>query len=394
MLLDFRHKLYTDFIFGKDAELKVGSELKKLGATKILIVTGGGSVKRSGLFDRVVATLKEEGLDYVELSGVKPNPRLSLVREGIREARANAVDFILTIGAGSAIDTAKAIAAGYYYDGDVWELIKKPALITKVLPHAVVLTYPAAGSESSMNSVINNDDVTPMVKVGFGCAINRPVLAFMNPELTYSLPPYLTACGVADIWMHIHERYFSNIAPGSMDYMCEALFRALLEFGPRVIADPKDYEARSEIMYIGSLAHNNTVGVGRVQCWGNHGLGHEISALYDTAHGATLTITGPSWMKYCYKHDVKRFARFAKEVFDIVEADEEASALAGIRATRDFFKSLGLPTSFKEGNIPTDQIKYMAKNACDIKGGLCGNFVKLTPEECEIIYNNAIEGQI
>lgn len=394
MLLDFRNQISTDFIFGKDAELKVGQELKKLGVKKVLIVTGGSSCKKSGLFDRVVKTITDEGIEFVELTGVKPNPRLSLVRRGIAQAREAGVDFVLTIGAGSSIDTAKAICAGFYYDGDVWDIVKKPALMDKVLPNAVVLTYPAAGSESSTNSVINNDDAVPHIKLGFGSPKLRPVIAFENPEISFSVPPYLTACGVADIWMHVHERYFSNISPGSMDYMCEALFKALLEFGPRVVENPTDYEARAEIMYIGSMAHNNTVGVGRPQCWGNHGLGHELSALYDTAHGATLAITGPSWMKFAMNHDVKRFARFARNVFNITEENDEAAALAGIRATREFFKSMGLPTSFKEGNIPTDQIPYMAQNACALKGGLCGNFVRLTPEQAEEIYRNAIEGEI
>ena len=392
MLEDFRHHLYTDFVFGKDAEKSVGKEIKRLGGKKVLIMHDSGKfLYDTGLLDNVKGYLKDAGLEYVELGGVQPNPRLSLVRKGIQLCKDEGVDFILAIGGGSTIDTCKAVGVGYYYDGDVWDLSKDPSKIKKMLPLAVILTYPATGSESSTGAVISNDDYEQKIKASIGSPLERPTIAFENPELTYTLPKYLTACGVVDMYVHIIERYFSPVTPGCIDYMCEGLFRSLLEFGPKVIEDPMNYENRAEIMWIGTVAHNNTVGVGRPQDWSTHGLGHEISALYDTAHGATLTIVGPSWMKYVYKDNVQRFARYAREVFGIKEDDDEKAALAGIEATKDFYKRMGMPTSFKDAGLPTDQIDHMAKQAADIKGGVMGCMKPLRYEDNLEIYKMSLE---
>ena len=390
MLNDFRHHLYTDFVFGKDAEKSIGKELKRLGATKVLVMHDSGQfLYETGLLENIKGYLKDAGLEVFEIGGVLPNPRISKVREGIELCKKEGVDFLVAIGGGSTMDTCKGVGVGYYYDGDVWELTMDPSKVKKMLPLAVVLTYPATGSESSTSAVFTNDDVTPMIKAGIGSPLERPTIAFENPELTYTLPKYLTACGVADMYIHILERYFSPVEPGCIDYMAEGLLRALLEFGPKVLAEPNNYEYRAEIMWMGTIAHNDTVGVGRPQDWATHGLGHELSALYDTAHGATLTITGPAWMKYVYKHNVPRFARYAREVFKIDEADDEKAALAGIEATKEFYKSLGLPVSFKDAGLPTDQIEFMAERVCGLKPR--GAIIPLTSKDALEIYKMCLE---
>ncbi len=393
MLNNFRHHLYTDFVFGKDAEKSVGKELKKLGATKVLIMHDSGKfLYDTGLLDAIKKYITDEGMAVVELGGVLPNPRLSLVRKGIELAKAEGVDFILAIGGGSTIDTCKAVGMGCCYDGDVWDLAVDRSKVKKMLPLGVVLTYPATGSESSTGAVISNDDGEFKIKTSMGGDMCRPTIAFENPELTYTLPKYLTACGVCDMYVHILERYFSPVNFGSMDYMAEGLLRALIDFGPKVLAEPDNYEYRSEIMWIGTIAHNNTVGVGRPQDWCTHGLGHEISAMYDTAHGATLTIVGPHWMQYVYKDNIARFARYAREVYRIDEADDEKAALAGIEATKEFYKKMGLPTSFKEAGLPTDGIEHMAHQAAAIKpNGVMGCMKQLHEEDNLAIYKLSIE---
>lgn len=390
MLNNFRHHLFTEFVFGKDAEKGIGTELKRLGATKVLVMHDSGKfLYDTGLLEAIKGYITAEGIEVFEIGGVKPNPRISKVREGIELCRKEGVDFLVAIGGGSTIDTCKGVGMGYYYDGDVWELTKDPSKAKKMLPLAVVLTYPATGSESSTSSVFTNDDVTPMVKAGIGTPIERPTISFLNPELTYTLPRYLTACGVADIYMHTIERYFSPINPGCMDYMAEGLLRAIIDIGPKVLAEPDNYEYRAEVMWMGTIAHNDTVGVGRPQDWATHGLGHELSAFYDTAHGATLTITGPAWMKYVYKHNIPRFARYAREVFKIDEADDEKAALAGIEATKEFYKSLGLPVSFKDAGLPTDQIELMAERVCGLKPR--GAIIPLTTKDALEIYKMCLE---
>ncbi len=391
MLQNFRHQNYTEFVFGKEAENSIGKDVKRLGAHRVLIVYGqGGHIKRNGLLDKVKQALDSENMEVYELSGVQTNPRLSMVRKGIALCREKQIDFLVAIGGGSVIDTCKAIGVGFYYNGDVWELSENPEKIEKMLPVAAVLTYPAAGSESSTGAVITNDEADPMVKAGIGAPVTRPVIAFENPELTYSLPPYLTACGIADMYVHILERYFAPVDVGCMDYLAEGMLRAVIEFGKKVLADPMNYDNRAEIMWLGTIAHNNTVGLGRPQDWATHSLGHEISALYDTAHGATLTIVGPGWMKYVYPSCVSRFARYAREVFRIQEDDDEKAAMAGIEATKEFYHHLGLPVSFEEAGLKTDRIDYMARHAVALGHGGIGNFKRLNEEDAEQIYRLCI----
>lgn len=392
MLQNFRHQNYTEFIFGKGAEDGIGREVKRLGGHRVLVVYGqGGHIRKSGLLDKIRQSLREEGMALFELNGIQTNPRLSMVRKGIALCREEGIDFLVAIGGGSVIDTCKAIGVGFYYNGDVWDLASAPEQIEKMLPIAAVLTYPAAGSESSTGAVITNDEVTPMVKAGIGAPITRPVIAFEDPELTYSLPPYLTACGIADMYVHILERYFSPVDVGCMDYLAEGMLRAVIDFGRRVMKDPANYENRAEIMWLGTIAHNNTVGLGRPQDWATHSLGHEISALYDTAHGATLTIVGPAWMKYVCPGGLSRFARYAREVFRIDEADDAKAAEAGIAATKEFYRELGLPVSFAQAGLAADRIDYMAQHAVCLGGGSIGGFRKLEEEDAKQIYRLCVQ---
>ena len=394
MLLDFEHWLYTNFIFGKDAEKRVGAELKKDGAHTVLVHHDSGKfLYDNGLLENTKKNLADAGLRVVELGGVKPNPRVSLVREGIALCRAEKVDYILAIGGGSSIDSSKAISVGVNYQGDIWALCSGSKTdASKKLPVSVILTYPATGSESSTGCVITNED--GWLKRGMsGAGPNiRPNIAFMNPELTFSLPPYLTACGVVDMYAHIVERYFApKTGFGVIDALCEATMRALLTFGPKVLSNPTDYEARAEIMWIGTIAHNNTMGVGRVQDWASHGMGHELSALYDTAHGATLSIMMPAWMRYVYKSDITRFARYAAEVFriDSKGVTPEKLAQEGIARTEAFFHSLGTPVKFSDAKLPTDRLEEMAKKAASARGTTLGNFVQLTEADVLNIYKDA-----
>ncbi len=392
MIHNFDYHLYTQFVFGKDAEKQVGARLKKLNVKKVLLVYGGGSIKKTGLYDSIVTQLNEEEIPFVELADVQANPRVSLVRKGIEIVRQEGIDFLLAVGGGSVIDTAKTIGVGYYYDGDIWELAEHPERKTQMMPVGVVLTYPAAGSESSNSAVLTNDDLTPPVKRGINAPFERPVIAFENPELTYTLSPRLTACGISDMYIHIWERYFSTNSFGAMDYMAESLMKALTYFGPKVLEDPENYEYRSEIMWIGTIAHNDTVGLGRAQEWTTHGLGHELSALYDTTHGASLTIMGLAWMRYVYKDNIKRFARYGRTVFDIQEEEDEKAALASIEATKNFFKSMNMPCSFADEGLPSDQIEFIAHRLAVMRNGSMGSIKKLNEEDILNIFKDAVNG--
>lgn len=369
----------TKIIFGTDTEGKVGAEAKKFGK-KVLLHYGGGSIKKSGLYDKVMASLKEAGLEFVELSGVKPNPRLSLVREGIKLCKENGVDFILAVGGGSVIDSAKAISIGLHYDGDVWDFFAGKATVKEVTPLGVILTIPAAGSEASLGTVITNED--GWYKRPYGDDMLRPKFAIMNPELTYTLPEYQTACGVADIMSHIMERYFTNISHVDLtDRLCEATLKTLIKNIPLVLNDPNNYNARAEIMWASTLAHNDLLGTGREDDWASHNIEHELSGIYDVAHGAGLAVVFPAWMEYVYKHNINRFAQFAVRVWNVDYAFEspEVTALEGIKRMKQFFRKIGLPVTLKELNIPNDRLEEMAAKGTET--GTLGNFVKLGKDE-------------
>ena len=338
----------TYFVFGKDEENNAGKYVKRFGGKKVLIHYGGGSAVRSGLLGRVEKSLEAEGIEYVELGGVKPNPRSGLVYEGIELCRKEGVDFVLAVGGGSAIDSAKAIAAGTVYDGDFWDFYMGKE-IEKALPVATVLTIAAAGSEGSPDTVITKEE--GMLKRGAGGEALRPVFSILNPALTQTLPAYQTAAGITDIMAHLLERYFTNTKNVEVtDRVIEGLLMTMIHEAPKVIANPDDYEARANIMWAGMMAHNDCCGVGRDQDWASHNIEHELSALYDCAHGAGLAAVFPAWMKYTMHHDVMRFAQIANRVWgcSMDFQNPEVTAKAGIAAFENFLTSIGMPLTLAE----------------------------------------------
>ena len=377
----------TKIIFGKNTETQVGMETRKY-ADRVLLHYGGGSIKKSGLYDRVVAALKDAGVDYIELGGVQPNPRVSLIREGIELCRQHNIRFILAVGGGSVIDSAKGIAVGVPYAGDVWDFYMRKAVIKEALPIGVVLTIPAAGSESSPASVVTNDEGA--LKRDIGTNLIRPQFAILNPEITYTLPPYQTACGVADIMAHVMERYFSRTQNTDLtDRLCEATLRTMIKNAPLALENPVDYAARAEIMWTGTVAHSDLLGMGRIEDWASHMIEHEISGIYDVAHGAGLAVVFPAWMQYVYQEDVNVFARFATRVWAVEPdfAHPEKTALAGIQKTKEFFRSLGLPVTLEELEVGTDRLEEMAAK-CTERGPV-GNFKKLDQQDVFAIYQLA-----
>ncbi len=378
----------TFFAFGKKTEEEAGAYVKRFGGTKVLIHYGGGSAVRSGLIDRVKKSLEKENIPYVELGGVKPNPRSGLVYEGIELCKKEGVDFILAVGGGSAIDSSKAIAAGTVYDGDFWDFYRgKP--IEKALPIGTVLTIAAAGSEGSPDSVITKEE--GMYKRGAGGDAIRPKFSILNPELTETLPPYQTAAGATDIMAHLYERYLTNTTEVEVtDRLIEALLLTMKHEAPRVIADPHNYEARANIMWAGMMAHNNSCGVGRSQDWNSHAIEHELSALYDCAHGAGLAVTMPAVFRYVMHHNVMRFAQVAVRVWGCQMDFEhpEVTALEGITALQNFLVSIGMPKNFEELGAKEEDIPKLVDVLCngDGRGGSISGFVTLNAEDCTKIY--------
>ena len=378
----------TFFAFGKDTENQAGEYVKRFGGSKVLIHFGGKSAKSSGLLDRVESSLKKSGIPFVSLGGVKPNPRSGLVYEGIDLCKKEKVDFILAVGGGSVIDSAKAIAAGVVYDGDFWDFyMGKP--IENALPVGTVLTIAAAGSEGSPDSVITKEE--GMFKRGASGNAIRPKFSILNPALTQTLPPYQSAAGITDIMAHLYERYLTNTKEVEVtDRLIEALLLTMKHEGPRVIADPNNYEARANIMWAGMMAHNNSCGVGRSQDWNSHNIEHELSALYDCAHGAGLAVTMPAVFKYVMKHDVNRFAKVAVRVWGCqMDFDHpEVTALEGINAFQSFLVSLGMPRNFVELGAKEEDIPKLVDVLCNGDGrtGSISGFVTLSKEDCTKIY--------
>jgi alcohol dehydrogenase len=387
---DFVFQNPTKIIFGRGAEVGVGAEAKAF-ASKVLIHYGGGSVKKSGLFDRVVASLKAAGVSFLELGGVAPNPRLGLVHQGIELCRKERIGLVLALGGGSAIDSAKAIALGVPYPGEVWDFFAGLALPKEALPVGTVLTIPAAGSEASTASVIMNEE--GMLKRGFNSHLIYPRFSILNPELAFTLPKAQVANGVADIMSHLFERYFTNSGPVELtDRLIEATLRTVIDAGPRALRKADDYDAWAEIMWSGTIAHNNLLNTGRVGDWGSHDLEHELSAAYDVAHGAGLAVVFPAWMKYVYKHDVPRFAQVAARVWGVDHDfhDPERTALAGIARLESYWESLGLAVRLSGLGIGAERIEEMA-DKCSAKGTKAvGNFVKVGKAEALAIYRLAL----
>jgi alcohol dehydrogenase YqhD (iron-dependent ADH family) len=386
---NFRFFNSTAIIFGKDTEKLVGAETKKR-CKRVLVHFGGGSIKRSGLYDRVVDSLRESGIEFFELGGVKPNPRLSLVYEGVDICRKNGVDFILAVGGGSVIDSAKAIALGVTYAGDVWDFYMGKAVPTDALPIGCVLTIPAAGSESSQSSVITNEE--GKLKRFCDAEILRPGFAIMNPELSFTLPSYQTACGASDIMAHVMERYFTNSRHVELtDRLCESTLKTVIDNVPTALREPQNYDARAEIMWAGAIAHNDLLGTGRIGDWASHMIEHELSAMNDVAHGAGLAIVFPAWMKYVCKHDIQSFVRFAVRVWNVEERfhDPEKTALEGIRRLESFFESIGLPTRLSEIGIAEKDFDMIAVKCKRIYMDTVGNFVRLDGEAIQKVLDIA-----
>lgn len=378
----------TYFVFGKETEQETGKYVKRFGGTKVLVHFGGGSVVRSGLLARVEASLRAEGIEFIELGGVKPNPRSGLVYEGIELCRREKVDFILAVGGGSTIDSAKAIAAGTVYDGDFWDFYEgKP--VTEALPIGTVLTISAAGSEGSADSVITKED--GLLKRGTSGEAFRPKFSILNPALTQTLPAYQTACGITDIMAHLYERYLTNTEEVTVtDRMIEGLLLTMKEIGPRAVLNADDYQARANIMWAGMMAHNNSCGVGRSQDWRSHSIEHELSALYDCAHGAGLAVTMPAVFRYSLEHDVMRFAQAAVRIWgcEMNFRNPRETALAGIQALQDFLVSIGMPHNFEGLGAREADIPLLARQACYGNGrqGSLSGFMELNEEDVQQIY--------
>ncbi len=385
----------TFFAFGKDKESEAGELVKRFGGSKVLLHYGGGSVKKSGLLDRVIASLKESGVAYAELGGVMPNPRSGLVYEGIELCRKENIDFILAVGGGSTIDSAKAIAMGAVYDGDFWDFYAGKATAKAALPVGTILTIAAAGSEGSPDSVITHED--GMLKRGAGTDLIRPKFSILNPALTQTLPAYQTACGATDIIAHVFERYYTNTTEVEVtDRLCEAVVLTMLKEVPRVIADPNNYDARANIMWAGMVAHNNIVGVGRDQDWNSHGIEHELSALYDCAHGAGLAVIMPAWMEYVAEHhDVMRMAQMATRIFgcEMNFADPKATALEGIREFRKFLVDIGMPINFEQLGAKAEDIPALV-DKFGIGDGKTGGYVALDKAAVTEIYEIAARATV
>lgn len=390
---DFIYYAPTEVVFGKKSESKVAELVTKYGGHKVLVHYGGKSAKASGLLDAICENLKQGGIDYVELGGVVPNPRLGLVKEGIKMVREQKIDFILAIGGGSVIDSSKAIAIGANYDGDVWDFFEGVAEPKCCLPVASVLTIPAAGSEMSDAMVITKEEGE--IKRGYSNPLTRPKFAIMNPERTFTLPAYQTAAGVTDMMMHTMERFFSHDNDMVLtDNIAISLLRTMKECVHDVLKNPNDYENRAQIMWGGSLAHNGLTGCGLLGDWATHQIEHELSALFDVAHGAGLAAVWPSWARYVMKENIQRFVQFAVEVWDVPENsdDPEGTALRGIEEIEKFYHSIGMPTSIHElvgRQVTEDEIKEMARKCTRNNTITHGHFKVLKAEDIEQIYRMA-----
>ena len=384
----------TRIIFGKGTMSEVGKEAAAWGK-KVLFHFGGGSIKKNGVYDTVTASLKAAGFDIVYLGGVVPNPHLSLVREGIALCKKEKIDFILAVGGGSVIDSAKAIAFGAKLPSseDVWNdyYAKAEYTIRESLPLGVVLTIPAAGSESSTGSVITD------AEHGLKRAVNSETIvakfAVMDPETNYSLPAYQTACGASDILAHLQERYFTTVEHNDLsDRLLEACMRNVITNAPLALQNPDEYRYRAELMWTGTIAHNNLLDRGRVGDWATHDIEHELSALYDIAHGAGLAILFPAWMRYVHKVDIDRFVQYAVRVWnvDLPLSDKEGSVEEAIQRLQAFYKRIGMPTTLADANIADDKLRFMAENAFVGEKSHLGNFKKLSAADVEKIYRLAL----
>lgn len=380
----------TEFVFGRETESRTAELVKKYGGSKVLIVYGGGSVIRSGLLARVESVLSDAGIAYVELGGIQPNPTDPKVYEGIELGRREGIDFILPVGGGSVIDTAKAIAVGIPYEGDFWDFFIGKAVPEKAVRIGVVLTIPAAGSEGSGNSVITKLDGLKKLSLRTP-EVLRPAFAVMNPELTYTLPAWQTACGITDMMAHIMERYFTNAEDTEVtDRICEGTLKAIIYEAMRVTIEPCNYGARANLMWAGMIAHNGTCGVGCEEDWSSHFLEHEVSAVYNVSHGAGLAVIFPAWLTYMAEHHAGKVAQYAARVWDVPKStDCKAMALEGIRRFKSFLHSIGMPVTFRELGIEHPDIDLLVKKFHENKGERVGNYFPLDSKASREIYEIA-----
>lgn len=368
---NFKYYNPTEIIFGKETVKELGNKIKGK-YNKVLLHYGGGTIKKIGLYDQVLEELKKAGVQVVELGGVEPNPKLELVNRGIELCREENIDFILAVGGGSVIDSAKAIAAGVKYDGDIWDFFEGKE-IGEIVPLGVILTLPATGSETSPSTVVTKEE--GLLKKGADHDGLRPTFAIMDPNWTLSLSEDQTFSGIVDIISHVLERYWTKTENVELtDELCEGTLRTVINNAYKLRSDLKDYDARAEIMISGTIAHSGILGLGREEDWASHRIGHEITALYGTTHGVTLSIILPAWMKYVYKEDLSRWTRFANNVFYIQTQGrtKEEVALKGINKFEEFLEDMGMPTRLSDANIPLDDFEKMAEKCT--KGGPVGNF--------------------
>jgi len=387
-LENFIYQNQTKIIFGRKTQDLAGKQSSEF-AGRLLLHYGEGSIKKSGLYDEVIASLEKENIKIFELGGVKPNPGLGLINEGSRLCKENNIDFILAVGGGSVIDSAKGISVGAPYKGDnMWDFVEGKAKTGKALPIGVVLTIPAAGSESSNIAVITKED--GMIKKGYHNDILRPRFAILNPELTFTLPLFQMACGAADIMAHVMERYFTiNKHVDLTDRLCEATLKTVIENAPLIMKNTRDYDPRAELMWSGTIAHGDLLSTGRIGDWGSHKIVHELGSMYEATHGAALAVIFPAWMKYVYKKDIDRFYQFSVRVFDIDPCfgSREDIVIKGIEKLQDFFSGLGLPRTLKDLNIGKDKFEEMAVKATRL--GPIGKYIELNKKDIEKIYDLA-----
>ena len=392
-MLDFQYYSPTRVVFGRHALDQLGPLLKTKGRQKILLHYGGGSVRRNGILEAVKQQLELAGVTYLELGGVEPNPKISLIRTGVELCKSEHVDFILAVGGGSTIDSAKAIAMGTKIDFDVWNLYETKQRICDALPVGSVLTIAAAGSELSDGSVVTNPEGG--LKRDYGSDYLRPEFAIMNPEYTFSVSKYQTACGTVDILMHTFERYFTHTPNVDLtDELAEGLCRAVIRAGTAAVANGCDYEARATLMWAGSISHNDLTGLGRKSDWATHQIEHELSGQYDcVSHGAGLAAIFPAWCRYVWREEPERFARFAEKIWGVNRdgMSTEEAALEGIRRCEAYFHSIGMPTRLCELGIDSAHLHEMAVKATYFGRRTLGSFKVLQEADIEAIYQTALK---
>ena len=392
-MLDFQYYSPTRVVFGRQAVQQLGALLKRYSSQKVLLHYGGGSVKKNGVFDAVAAQLEQAGIQYVELGGVEPNPKIGLIRQGVEICRENGVDFILAVGGGSVIDSAKAIALGAKIDFDVWRLFETKERAAQALPIGCVLTIAAAGSELSNGTVVTNPEGG--LKRDYGDDILRPVFAVMNPEFTFSVSKYQTACGTVDILMHTFERYFTHTPDVDLtDEIAEGVCRAVIRAGRKAVENGRDYEARATLMWAGSISHNDLTGLGRRSDWATHQIEHELSGQYDrVSHGAGLAAIFPAWCRYVWREEPERFVRFARQIWgvDTDAMTQEEAVFAGIGCCEDYFRSLGMPVRLSELDIDDTHIHEMAVKGTYFGKRTLGGFKVLGEKDIEEILRIALK---